>query len=233
MNMIEYDQWARDPTADNMGRVVRALTPVINSEIQRYNGPKPLLKAKAKSLAAQAVKSYDPTKGAHLRSWLVTQMQPLARYSQQLKPVQIPEVANRQAAEVNRVRQQLSDELGREPTHIELADVTGLNPKRIQKLREMAQPVIMESAFDVAEDSERSLPGVTSTDTISVAEDMVYDSLDERDKMIFDLKTGKHGRVSLANQEIARRLGVTPALVSQRSSQIAGQISDLATRKRV
>lgn len=231
MSILEYEQWVRDPTPDNMGKVVRALTPVINSEIQRYSGPKPMLKARAKSLAAGAVRSYDPSKGAHIRSWLVTQMQPLARYSQQLKPVQIPEVANRQAAEVNRVRQQLSDELGREPSHIELADYTGLNPKRIKKLQEMVKPVIMESSFDVAEDSERSLPGTTSTNTVNVSEEMVYESLDERDKMIFDLKTGKHGRTALANQEIARRLGVTPALISQRTSQIAGQISDLATRR--
>lgn len=233
MSIPEYEQWAKDPSMDNMGRVVRALSPVINSEIQRYTGPKPLLKAKAKSLAAGAVRSYDPTKGAHIRSWLVTQMQPLARYSQQLKPVQIPEVANRQAAEVNRVRQQLSDELGREPTHIELADMTGLNPKRIKKLQEMVKPVVMESAFDVSEDSERSLPGTSTTDTLGVSEEMVYESLDDRDKMIFDLKTGKHGRTALPNQEIARRIGVTPALISQRSSQIAEQITDLTTRKRV
>lgn len=233
MSIPEYEQWMKDPTPDNMGKVVRALSPVINSEIQRYSGPKPLLKAKAKSLAATAVRTYNPGKGAHIRSWLVTQLQPLARYSQQLKPVQIPEVATRQAAEVNRVRQQLSDELGREPSHIELADYTGINPRRIKKLQEMVKPVVMESAFDVAEDTERSLPGTTTTDTLSVAEEMVYESLDDRDKMIFDLKTGKHGRTPVANQDIARRLGVTPALVSQRSSQIAGQITDLATRKRV
>jgi hypothetical protein len=70
-------------------------------------------------------------------------------------------------------------------------------------------------------------------DVLGTAEEMVYDSLTQRDRLIYDWKTGKHGKPTLSNQQIAKRLGVTPALISQRSQQIALQIQDLAQRKQL
>ena len=47
-NLVEYDDWMTDPTPDNMSKIVDTLQPTINAEVQRYTGPKPLLRAKAK-----------------------------------------------------------------------------------------------------------------------------------------------------------------------------------------
>lgn len=230
--MTEYDTWLADPTPDNLAQVVRSFDPVINSEIQRFPGPKPLLRSKARALAIKAVKTYRPTEGAQLRSWVVTQLQPLARYGQQLRPVHAPEVAIRQAAEVNRVRGEMSDEFGRDPTDDELADQVGISVKRIKDVRRMVKPTVAEGSMaePADEDSTPGLPGVSHINKLNVTEEAVYDSLSPRDRSIFDWKTGKHGKVLLSNQEIARRLGVTPALISQRSQQIAMQIQDLHER---
>lgn len=230
MDMIEYDEWVNDPTPENLAKVVDVLQPTINSEVQRYTGPKPLLRARGKSLAIKAIRTYDPAQGAKLRSWVVTQLQPLSRYGQQLRPVSAPEAAIRQAAEVNRVQTEMSDELGRDPSDTELADKTGISAKRIKKLRTMVVPSVNEGVFEPNAERDATLPGTVLANKTDLAEDMVYDSLSDRDKAIYDMKTGKHGKTAISNQLIAKRLGVTPALVSQRSRQIAEQIADIQNR---
>ena len=231
--MTEYDNWASDPTPANMALVMKTLDPSINAEIQRFSGAKPILRGKARTLAVKAIKSYNPGAGAHLRSWVVTQLQPLSRYGQHLRPVRAPEVAIRQAAEVNRVQQELADTLGRDPDDNELSDVVGLSPKRIRNIRRMVKPSLNESMLATPEDEDTvpGLPAVSQPGTLAMAEAMVYDSLSLADKLIFDSKTGKHGKPVLSNQEIARRLGVSPALISQRTSAVAMQIRDAAERK--
>lgn len=224
--MQEYDSWLTDPTPENLAKTVRALDPTINSEIQRFPGPKPLLRSRARVLTVKAIRSYKPTEGAQLRSWVVTQLQPLSRYGQQLRPVHAPEMAIRQAANVNRIRQEMSESLGRDPEDHELADEAGISVKRIKAVREMVRHSMSEGgmAEPKDEDSTAGLPGVSVSNKLDLSTDAVYDSLSPRDKAIFDLKIGGHGKTAIPNQEIARRLGVSPALISQRSQQIAEQI---------
>jgi DNA-directed RNA polymerase specialized sigma subunit len=234
MDIPEYELWKTDPSPDNMAKVIESLAPTINAEVHRYPGSKPITRGRAKSLAIKAVKSYDPSHGAQLRSWVVTQMQPLARYNQQMRPLRTSELAIRQAAELNRLREELSDTLGRDPNDAELADEIGLSVSRINTLRKSVKPTIYETAFE-SEDDElaSSLPGTVDPDKFGIAEDVVYSSLGARDQMIYDLKVGRHGRTALANHQIAKRLGVTPALISQRSSQIANQIKGLMQKGQV
>jgi len=232
MSTPAYEKWKIEPTPDNLATVMTELDPMINSEIHRYPGPKPLLRSRARKLALDAVRSYDPAAGAQLRSWVVTQMQPLSRYSNKLKPIKLPEVAVRQAAEIHRLDRELASEWGHNPTDEELADEAGISVRRIQKLRTMVRPVLSEGSMQVTgdEDSMGLSPGVDAPRSLSGTEDAVYESLTPRDKQIFDMKTGKHGKQLLSNQEIARRLGVTPALISQRTQAIAMSVQDLSAR---
>jgi len=231
-NTAEYDQWYQDPSPANLAKVLGSMAPIINSEIQRFPGPKPLLRSKARELAIKAVRTYDPNSQAQLHSWVVTQMQPLARYGQQMRPLHAPEVAIRQAAELSRHQKELSDSLGHDPTDEELADRVGIPVKRIRAVRQLVKPSMSESALQTMGYTEEgaALPGVSTTNQLPIVEEAVYDSLGPRDRSIFDLKTGRNGHVALQNQEIAKRLGVTPALVSQRSQMIAQQIQELHQR---
>ena len=132
MSTPGYEKWKTEPTPENMATVIAELDPMINAEIHRYPGPKPLLRGRARRLALDAVRSYDPASGAQLRSWVTTQLQPLSRYSNTLKPIKLPEVAVRQAAEVHRLDRELADEMGHNPTDEELADHSGISVRRIQ-----------------------------------------------------------------------------------------------------
>lgn len=220
----EYDTWKAAPTPDNMAKLLDTLAPTLTSEVQRYTGPKPLLRARARSLAIKAIKTYDPTRGAQLRSWVVTQLQPLSRYGQQLRPVRSSEMAIRQAAELDTQRRRLQLDMDRDPTDEELADHVGISVARIKRLRSTVKPSVPESAMVDIETDEVSLPAVSEGRTLDFASEAVYGGLSDREKRIFDWKTGAHGKKQISNQEIARRLGITPAAISQITATIAASI---------
>jgi len=222
-----YEAWKADPTPENMNAVVTALGPIITSEIQRYNGPKPLLRSKAKSFAVKAVRSYNPMSGTKLQSWVVTQMQPLSRYSKNLQPMHVSDDLYRKSSELARMAQDYELENGRSPSDEELADYSGVSVRKIRKFRAARPVATSESQYlesGSLEGANTLLPAVQVSNQASTAAELVYGSLSDRDRMIYDHKTGSHGRNELPAIEIAKRLGVSPAYISQVSARIAADI---------
>jgi len=224
-----YSQWAEEQTPEALGKVLTALDPVLVSEVQNYNGPKKVLHSKARNLAIGAIKTYDPTKGANLRTWVSSQLRPLSRYSMALEPVKAPELAKRKAAEISRVNEEIHDRLGRYPTDTELADEVGISLKRLNKVRNMTGYTTTESGYleSGSDDGEANMPDIVQNSSSNYAMDSVYTSLDPREKVIMDWKTGRNGKEMLSNAEIAKRLGVSPAFVSQVSSSIAERVTQV------
>lgn len=226
-----YQTWQQKPDLNNMGGVIRELSPIIDSEVHRYNGPKTLLRNKARILAANAVKTYNPDSGTKLSSWVVTQMQPLTRYGRTLsRPVHTSELAHRQGAEIEARRKLLLEDLGSDPTDAQLADDTGLSVARINKVRSMNPAFFSEGALENASESGEASPIAVEhrgpDAALETTSQAVYASLDERDRAIFDLKTGRNGKEALDNKSIAKRLGVSEGLISQRSLSISKLIQD-------
>lgn len=223
-----YANWVKNKTPENMSKVVESFYNTINSEITRYSGPKNLLRSQAKLLTVKAIKSFNPMSGAKLNSWIVTNLKPLSRYSVQQRDVKIPEVAARQAAQVNRAFDDLRDEYGRDPTDEEVADELGITPKRVKDVRRKAVASIPSSMFDEIEgDDVSSVPGVVTPSKVPFAQDAVYRELGPEDRFIFDSITGLNGAKQLQAKEVARRLGISPAAVSQRAARIGNAIAEI------
>ncbi|MFC1453593.1 sigma-70 family RNA polymerase sigma factor [Verrucomicrobiota bacterium] len=224
----QYLKWQQEPTPENLSGLVDNLSPVITSEIQRYKGPKILLRGQAKLLTIKAIKNYNPKYGAALSSWVVSQLQPLNRYSHNLKPIGVSELNTRKAAEINNVTNKLTSKLGRMPTDIELADDIGISTKKINKIRNQVKPVMTEGELAVDDvDNERTFePALSTVNTLGLAKDIVYKNLPEKHRIVFDLKTGIKGQV-LSNKVIAKQLGVSPSMVTQMSNDIAKKIIEV------
>lgn len=224
LQLDPYEVWRANPTPANLANVLDMLSPTITSEIHRYSGPKTLLRSRARILAAKAVMSYDPSRGAALRSWVVSQMRPLTRYSHKLRPVATSEVNARKSAELNNIVRRMTEELGRAPSDHELADAANISVRKIQLIRSQVKPVMTE--YELAGGAEESdadsaySPAISKPSTIGLSQEVVYESLPERHKFIFKHKTGYDGAPVLPNTEIAKRLGVTPSMVTQLSGDI-------------
>lgn len=227
-----YEAWRADPSRENMTKVVRIMRPLLLSEINRYQGDNLILRGKAKKLAVDAVRKYDPASGVRLTTWVVNQLQPLNRYGRKSRQlVNTSELSYRQFAELDSHRREFLDEEGREPTDEELADASGLSVKRIQTVRKMNPIVASTGALEEYSGGEDDAGGlvpavldVGSDPALNSALEAVYEGADERDRAIIDMKTGRGGSEILSNQEIAKRLGVSPGLISQRSLDLAGNM---------
>lgn len=225
-----YNAWVVDRTPENMAGLVEAFMPTVNAEIMQYSGPKELLRARGRYIVTQAVKSYNPMGGTRLNSWVVTNLRQLSRYGKRLRPVRASEVMLRNAAELASVEKRLEDDLGRRPTDEELTDETGWNAKTIAEIRKSAVASVNGSAFSDDDEGTGTVnePGTLRPDGLRYAAEAVYMGLDDRDKAIFDGKTGMHGKGQMSGSSLADMLMISPAAVSQRSSVIGRAIADAA-----
>ena len=113
----------------------------------------------------------------------------------------------------------MEDRLGRKPTDEEIQDETGWTPKALARIRASSVAAV-QSSGTVDEEGAPEEPGVSKLDNLPFFSDAVYSSLGDRDKSIFDYRLGAHGKTQASGVDIARKLGVTPAYVSQRASAI-------------
>ena len=226
-----YNAWVVNRTPENMAGLVEAFMPTVNAEIMQYSGPKELLRSRGRFLVTQAIKSYDPMGGTRLNSWVVTNLKQLSRYGKRLRPVRASEAMLRNAAELASVEKRLEDDLGRKPTDDELVDETGWSAKTIAEIRKSAVPSVSGSAFGDDDEGEGvSEPGLVRQSKVPYAAEAVYMGLDDKDKAIFDGKTGMHGKPQSSGSSLADMLKISPAAVSQRSSAIGRDIAEAARR---
>ena len=214
-----YKTWKAAPTPANSTMMVNAVQPVMETAL-RPLGNSPALRGHARRLTINALHTYDPTR-ASLRTHLMGHLQGLKRISGRLDmPINIPERAMLQQRDVFEASRQLEDELGREPSDIELADRTGLSTRRLANLRQYRRPVSESAAsFDNA-DGEIVGPEVEHDTPQAILENFVYTDLTPRDQLIMDYALGRNGRPKLGGRDIAMKVGITPGAVSQRLAAV-------------
>lgn len=225
-----YNKWVVSRTPEDMAGLVDAFMPTVNAEIMQYSGPKELLRARGRFLVTQAVKSFNPMGGTRLNSWVVTNLKQLSRYGKRLRPVRASEAMLRNAAELSSVEKRLEDDLGRKPTDEELTDETGWSAKTIAEIRKSAVASVSGGLFGEDDEGEGSAaePGLVRPSRVPYAAEAVYMGLDDKDKAIFDGKTGMYGKKQVSGSSLADMLNITPAAVSQRSSAIGREIAEMA-----
>lgn len=223
-----YNRWVVDQSPENMAALVSAFMPTINSEIQQYSGSKSLLRARAKSYVVDAIRSYDPMSNTKLNTWVTTNLKQLSRYGKRLRPIRASETVIRNAAELNRVSKDLEDTLGRKPTDDELQDSTGWSKRDIDRMRSASVAAINQGLAEQPDaEGTPEAPSVSAMDNTPYAMDATYASLNDMDRDIFDYRLGAHGKKTMSGNEIAAKLGVTPAYISQRAASIGRTLSEM------
>lgn len=217
-----YDQWQTTQTPQNMGALLKGLSPLIESQLGRYKGtlPPAALRGQAKKFAIQAVRGFDPSKGAQLTTHVVNSLQQLHRKNYEAQSAfRLSEELQRAMGAYQRSQRNLQAEMGREPTVDELAEDLAWPVAKIQRLARQNRGEV--TAEDLLYD-----PADPYQDSYDPIIDLVYHDLDPTDKMIMELATGYGGKEKLPKKDIAQRLGVSPARVSQRSLVIAQKIRE-------
>ena len=217
----DFDLWKRNPNPYHAGRLLKQVDPVIDKAIKTHVGQSnPIIRSRARRLALQSFDSYDPSK-AKLGTHLMSQLQGLKRISRQQQQIlHVPERVALGQAQLKTVSDELLDELGREPSVAELADRSGMSLRQIAKLRKYRQPVASGVFAPLSEmDDARFDPAVQQPESDTWLE-FVYDDLDPTGQKILEWTLGLHGAPQLSNQEIAKKLRLTPGAISQRKAHI-------------
>lgn len=214
-----FTAWKAAPGPESNAKMLDTLAPVIEKGIRTHVGdPNPLLTSRARQLALQGLRSYDP-KRSRLQTHLFNQFQGLKRISrQQTQPIQVPERVQLDAYHLKNYEQELMDTLGREPTDVELANHSGFSRRRIAHVRRMQTGLPEGYMEQVAPGFNPGLLPDNKAQNTWV--EMVYDDLPAIDQKILEHTLGLHGRPRLPNQAIAKLLNRSPGAISQRKARI-------------
>ena len=222
----EYEYWKKNQEPANMDRLLRAAKPAISKALTSFAGGYKAMTARAKRLAIEAFKSYNPTRGAKLSTHLYIRLQPLQReYTERSSALAIPERVQLERHRLEQSERALSEELGREVYDSELAEYTGFSPKRMAHIRSFARGRLATSQLKTSEGEPMQLATEEVTPEDIWFEYVHYD-LDPVDKKIIEWKTGMFNKRMLSTNEIARRLKITPSAVSQRAAKIALKLEE-------
>lgn len=216
-----YEEWRADPTPDRLNRVVRELDPVINYKVSGLSNAGPGTKHQARLFAAQAIPKYDPAGGTKLRTFVQSHLKSLNRYNREHgTPVKVPERAQLDAWHLEQRRREFVDAHGQEPDVTELADISGMPPERIARIRRATRMSGADSQQFAAAEAE-------TPDHMDEAMEYVYHDSDRIDRLILEMTTGYGGRQPMPKNEVARALGVSPSQVTRRAERLGRKIQDL------
>lgn len=223
-----YENWLTNPSKDNLGLVIKSAEPIITSAVKNYGGGTDV-KSKAKLLTIKALNTYNKNKNTQLSSHIYTQLQPLRREALRSSNVLgVSEKYTQEKAKLYNARNEFVDKYDRDPADSELADMTGISTKKIRFLNGINNGTISEGQITdrATEDDDGSMPGVSKPLPENTWLSYVHHDANPIDQKIIEWKTGFGGNQILPATEIAKRLRLTPAAVSQRAKRISDRIGE-------
>lgn len=221
-----YEAFKVEPTPDRLNAVVQTLEPTINQAVVNYGGDTGLLKPKARLLAAEAIKKYDPASGAALPTWVQHQMAPLARYRRlNNQTIKVPEGMQLDGFAIHRGRLELQDKLGRDPDLEELADHVGLSVSRIRAVQR--SQIRTPGASAAADGMPETLMTPATPDYTDEALDSIYSTATAAEKAILEARFGAGGAPEMSTQELMRRTKMSPFQLSRKTTALRLQLERL------
>ena len=223
-----FTAWKADPSPDNTTSLLKSVNPVLTAALRSYGNMKsPTLHSRAKIMALDAMKRYDPSR-AKLKTHLMVQLQGLRRFSARENQIlSVPEQVGLDLHGLRTAENELQDKLGRAPSDSELSDHMSMSLKRIAHIRK-AKPSYSEGSFTrPGEDGGEDMytPAVVDRTGAREWHEFVYHDLNPTYQLIMEHTLGLHGKPVLPNQVIAKRLGVSPGAVSQRKARLQEKLN--------
>lgn len=228
-----YQSWTKSRRAADIAPMLDFLNNDIDKAIYAYSGLNagPAVKSKAKLLTVKAIKNYDPKSASSLRSWVYTQLQPLSRYTRELAPSPMPERTMQQLSALKRHENEFYENKGRPASDAELADLIGISMKQINKLRGMDRKTYSENFTAFSGENPVATQELVATENTKAKEGILatmYSSLSPTEQVIVEHKLGYNNKRVLSNNDIARKLKMSPGRVSQLTNSLAAKLDEYA-----
>jgi DNA-directed RNA polymerase specialized sigma subunit len=216
-----FEKWKASPTDDNLYAVLKEVEPAVASSINAHAGGDKAYKTKARVLAVEAIKNYDPTRGAALNTHVYNHLRRLNRIrAQRQNALHFPEQIHTDRRVVDEFTKEYTDIHGVEPSDTAIADGLSMSIDRINRTR------LKEAPTSRALSDKGDLAGKARSQS-DIWMDYVYFDLGEKDKKILEWTTGYNGSKRLSKKEIAAKLGISQPAISQRVSKIVQKLEEV------
>ena len=176
----------------------------------------------------KAVERFDPQKGGKLSTygaWWIKQSIKRA-LANQSKTIRLPVHLVDKIAKLRRVSNQLTEELGREPSDLELAEEVGMAEAKVAALKSAAiRPTSLDQP--ISDDDSTSLGDIIGDDQAFDPYEILRDKdlrdevgdlldvLDDRERKIINSRFGLDGQKSKTLEEVGVKFGVTRERIRQ------------------
>jgi DNA-directed RNA polymerase sigma subunit (sigma70/sigma32) len=225
----ELELWKEWKEGSNIAKnkLIKSLDPLLQHQINRYQHPsipRSALEAEARKLALEAFKTYDPSK-SQLNTHVTNHQKHLQRYV--LNYVNIGKIPENRALAVGKfqkIKQNLMEDLSREPNLLELSDALQWSPKEVDRMEsELRKDLSITSGGEDEAFFENIL---YSTDTTSELFQFAYYEADPEEKVIIEYSTGIGGKPRLEVKDIALRIGKPEVYVRRKRKKFADKINN-------
>lgn len=216
-----YKTWSENRNPETGSKLLGALEPSMKAAARKWAGDdSPTVMGQAKKLIITALPRYDASRSS-MATFVDRQLQPLTRWkSRKNIGVRVPTSAVQDVRRVALVEEELEDELGRAPSHEEIADKSGISLERLTKVSRMKYPVLAEAQQENGDGGKSFVEDQSVKGEEDLWQKTVYHSLTPVDQVIMQHTIGLYGANQLSNQAIAKKLRITPGAVTQRKSRI-------------
>jgi DNA-directed RNA polymerase specialized sigma subunit len=228
-----WKAWKSNPTPENMEPLMQRFAPLFRQKTQSWKAPNVNQAAFTTNLKIQAVdafQTFDPNRGASLRTHLENRLQKAKRFN--IKHQNYAYIPEEQAGHIGRIQvatDELTEDLGRTPTPQEIANqlnpsLSGrqlLTPQKVERIQQAQRKDIVGSTFE-----SDPTPHAISREREVVS--LLRPSLNQEQQQVYDHLYGHGGKpVITSTTQLAQVLGKSPSQISRLRTSILAKFDEL------
>lgn len=219
----------------DLAPLLHSINPVIQASVNKFKNrveiPTSVIEQVHKKEAINALKDYDPKKGANLYTHLRNRLIKGTRFIETFKnAARTPEHISRHIGAFNALKSEIQDKLGHEPDDLTVHDHIAtyghptlglLSLKDIKRINKEQRKALIQTGSDNEEYGEA--PNLSSRDEEVVH--LIYQQLTPEERVVHEYTFGINGKAKLKPGAIAKKTGIHNTKVAKLRTSILKKMS--------